>query len=266
MMYTIGELSRITGLSVKALRFYHKKDLLVPRSVDRETKYRYYDKENVEKARMIRTLRSLNLSLEDIQEILRSGEELTIALEKHRQRMQDEVSRYQNIVRQLDHLLKSEEKIVKLLASKISAFEEKYVEEIYVVSTRYIGNYFDSIDILQEMFEKIKGQVTGRPLNLFYEMDFKEKDADVEACLPIASSLVLPKGITARKLSSTKVISCIYSGSFQDFGHVYEEMMEQIKSLDYKMGLPIREVYIKGPDTEKNENDYQTEIQIPIED
>jgi DNA-binding transcriptional MerR regulator len=42
-MFTIGEFSKVTGLSVKTLRFYHEEGLLVPTSVDDATGYRYYD-------------------------------------------------------------------------------------------------------------------------------------------------------------------------------------------------------------------------------
>ena len=49
-MFSIGEFSKITGLPVKTLRFYHEKRLLVPSCVDRETGYRYYDAANAEKS------------------------------------------------------------------------------------------------------------------------------------------------------------------------------------------------------------------------
>lgn len=49
-MYTIGEFSRITGLTVKALRLYHETGLLVPFTVDEDSKYRYYSRENIEKS------------------------------------------------------------------------------------------------------------------------------------------------------------------------------------------------------------------------
>jgi DNA-binding transcriptional MerR regulator len=47
----IGEFSKVTGLSVKTLRFYHEKGILVPSSVDEATGYRFYDSSKVEKAR-----------------------------------------------------------------------------------------------------------------------------------------------------------------------------------------------------------------------
>ena len=50
--YSIGEFSQITGLSVKTLRFYHEKGILIPTSVDEATGYRFYDAAKVEKARV----------------------------------------------------------------------------------------------------------------------------------------------------------------------------------------------------------------------
>ena len=54
--YSIGEFSQITGLSVKTLRFYHERGILVPTSVDGATGYPFYDESKVEKARVIMRL------------------------------------------------------------------------------------------------------------------------------------------------------------------------------------------------------------------
>ena len=45
-MFTIGEFSKITGLSVKTLRFYHEEGLLTPRAVDPSSGYREVDPKN----------------------------------------------------------------------------------------------------------------------------------------------------------------------------------------------------------------------------
>ena len=71
-VFTIGEFSRITGLPIETIRFYHEKNLLLPSSVDSSTSYRYYDQANIEKARAIKYLRSLDISVDDIRNILES--------------------------------------------------------------------------------------------------------------------------------------------------------------------------------------------------
>ena len=58
-MFTIGEFSKVTGLTVKTLRFYHEEGLLEPASVDPRTGYRHYDERQIETARAIAFLRSL---------------------------------------------------------------------------------------------------------------------------------------------------------------------------------------------------------------
>jgi DNA-binding transcriptional MerR regulator len=74
-LYSIGEFSKITGLTVKALRFYHDEGVLTPSCVDRETGYRYYGPEKIETARIIARLRRLDFSLAEIAELLRDIED-----------------------------------------------------------------------------------------------------------------------------------------------------------------------------------------------
>ena len=63
MLYSIGEFSRITGLTVKALRFYHEQGLLSPVHIDLQTGYRYYAAGQAEAARAVKLLRELFLDV-----------------------------------------------------------------------------------------------------------------------------------------------------------------------------------------------------------
>ena len=74
-VFTIGEFSKITGLTVKTLRFYHDRNILVPACVDKQTGYRFYESRQIDKARIITQLRSLEFSLEQISEMLASCED-----------------------------------------------------------------------------------------------------------------------------------------------------------------------------------------------
>ena len=71
---SIGEFSKATGLSVKALRFYHERELLVPTRVDVGSGYRFYDQSNLEVAQVIVSLRELEFPLDDIKSILEGSE------------------------------------------------------------------------------------------------------------------------------------------------------------------------------------------------
>lgn len=67
---SIGEFSRITWLSPKALRLYERRGLLTPDLVDEYTGYRYYRPSQAERARMIALLRRIGMPLGRIGAIL----------------------------------------------------------------------------------------------------------------------------------------------------------------------------------------------------
>jgi DNA-binding transcriptional MerR regulator len=69
MTYSIGELARRTGLTVKTIRYYSDAGLVVP--VDRTAAgYRRYDADAVARLELIRTLRELGLDLATIRRVL----------------------------------------------------------------------------------------------------------------------------------------------------------------------------------------------------
>jgi len=68
--FTIGQISRIKGITIKALRFYERIGVIKPVYTDPETKYRYYAIEQFIQFDVIRALRSLDISPKDIRDIL----------------------------------------------------------------------------------------------------------------------------------------------------------------------------------------------------
>src|SRR5215211_6104432 len=60
-LLTIGEFSRATHLSIKALRHYDDVGLLRPSEVDRDTGYRLYSTAQVPTAQLIRRFRALEM-------------------------------------------------------------------------------------------------------------------------------------------------------------------------------------------------------------
>ena len=67
---SIGEFARRSRLSVKALRLYDERGVLVPARVDEASGYRYYDAAQLEPARLVAMLRQLGLPLAAIKELL----------------------------------------------------------------------------------------------------------------------------------------------------------------------------------------------------
>jgi DNA-binding transcriptional MerR regulator len=67
---SIGEFARRSRLSLKALRLYDERGVLVPSRVDQASGYRYYDIAQLEQARLVVMLRQLQLPLAAIKELL----------------------------------------------------------------------------------------------------------------------------------------------------------------------------------------------------
>jgi DNA-binding transcriptional MerR regulator len=103
----IGDFSRMTHLSVTALRHYHELGLLDPAEVDPGSGYRFYAPEQVQLAQVIRRFRDLGMPLDEIREVLRAPDAAARnrAIVAHMQRMEDELAATQSVVASLRRLL-----------------------------------------------------------------------------------------------------------------------------------------------------------------
>jgi DNA-binding transcriptional MerR regulator len=67
---SIGEFARRSRLSLKALRLYDERGVLVPSRVDRASGYRYYDTAQLDQARLVVMMRELQLPLKTVKQLL----------------------------------------------------------------------------------------------------------------------------------------------------------------------------------------------------
>ena len=65
----IGEFSQLMQVTVKTLRHYEQKGLLLPHDVDNLTGYRYYSIDQMQKLQNIRELQRLGFSLDEVKEL-----------------------------------------------------------------------------------------------------------------------------------------------------------------------------------------------------
>ena len=95
-MKTVKQVSKLTGVSVRALHHYDTIGLLAPTQVT-EAGYRLYDDAAIEKLYMILVFRELGLSLKEIADILHAPDfDRNRILEKQITLMQERVGKLQN--------------------------------------------------------------------------------------------------------------------------------------------------------------------------
>lgn len=268
-MYSIGEFSRITGFSVKALRLYHEKGLLVPSQIDDSSGYRYYDHKNAERARIIKKLKGMEFSLADITDILEDTNdeaEVIDFFEKKRSEILSKIRRQKKVVKNLDQIIQIEKEAMMTMESTEFEVEEKDLDTLLVAGVRYKGKYSDCGEYFGKIARKMGRQISGNPLNLYYDAEYKEEDADIETCYPVKKGKEV-NGITVHELEGGPCVSLIHKGSYDTLGRSYEKLVSYIKEKGYKDKLPSREIYIKGPGMvlKGNPDNYLTELQIMVE-
>ena len=99
----IGAFSRASFLSIKSLRAYHEAGILVPARVDPATGYRTYHASQLIDAAVIARLRSLDLPLEQVREVVqaRDPEVTARVLADHDSTMRQRLADVERIVAEL---------------------------------------------------------------------------------------------------------------------------------------------------------------------
>src|SRR3954453_18574660 len=73
MQYRIGEFARLTGISIKTLRYYDQIGLFQPAAVDPRTRYRLYIPQQLQDLAAVLALKDLGASLNDIRRVRRTA-------------------------------------------------------------------------------------------------------------------------------------------------------------------------------------------------
>ena len=268
-MFSIGEFSKITGLTIKTLRFYHDRGLLTPAWIDGQTGYRYYHARQIDKARVITQLRRLEFSLEQISEIVaKCDDEADILdfLERQRALLEDKMKLYRNVVGSLDRILQTEREA--RMAGQNATFNvvEKTLEPVLIAGVRMKGCYSDCGKGFAKIGKALGRYISGKCMLLHYDHEYKENDADFEACMPIRQAKEVD-GIAVRQLPGGRCVALLHKGRYEELGRSYAKILSFIKEKGYAITLPTREVYVKGPGMifKGNPKNYLTEIQILIE-
>jgi DNA-binding transcriptional MerR regulator/predicted enzyme related to lactoylglutathione lyase len=145
-LLAIGEFSRLTGLPITTLRHYHQAGLLIPGDVDRWTGYRRYRREQAGTAAVIRALRAMELSVEDVGSLLRAAEpEAREIWAAHRDRLLRRIDRFRRSVDVIeDALLGQRLPSLDAIANLINEEAETMVE---TTTCRLMGVTLNAPDV-----------------------------------------------------------------------------------------------------------------------
>lgn len=263
-LMTIGVFSRATLLTVKALRNYHQSGLLVPAQVDPDTGYRAYHVGQLADAAVIRKLRMLEVSLEDISTIMtaRDSDVTSKVLTQHLALMEDRLATTRSIV---DELLVGNEQPAILTPPTIIEVPHTHLASITAMVAReayadFLGRAYDTLFAALE----IKGMVPSGPAGACYPSMVEETE-EVMAFVPVTEPFSVGDGsVSITELPARRVASITHRGGYDDIGDSYQALGRWVALNAVPLDEPVREHYLVSYNETDDPSAFVTEVHWPV--
>jgi DNA-binding transcriptional MerR regulator len=264
-MFRIGDFSRLSQVSVKALRFYDEVGLLKPTYVDRDTGYRYYSVTLLPRLNRILALKELGLPLGEILHLL-EGDLPAPRVRELLQNRKAEISR--RIEREQAQLAEVNSWLALIeQAGRVPDYEVtiKRVEPRLVASVRdTLSSYADA----DELFDELQSNFTqrGAPLErgaIWHTCANQRRSINCEAMVFLREPAQAKGRAQVYELPAASVACVVHHGSDETSERAYVAARSWIKSHGYTIAGPNRELYWQG-DVAQADDSGVTEIQFPI--
>ena len=266
----IGEFSKMMQVTVKTLRYYEQKGLLVPDEVDEWTGYRYYNIAQMQRLNTIRGLQRQGFSLEDIKGLLEDG--------SHMPSIDLLTAKIAETERQIQMLMKRHNQLLKWMDShkEINSMEKFSIQslpEIIVASHREIIPDYGALGMLcvntiaPEM-QRLACQCPppGYCFTIEHGKEYRLADIDIEYCEQVEEIGVDSSIIQFKRLSAVPKALCMkHVGPYERFYESYTEAFCYMKEHSYQMAGHPRTCYIDGAWNQEDPEQWLSIIQIPIE-
>ena len=264
-MLKIGDFSKLSHLTIKALRFYEKEGLLKPASIDEWNNYRFYETSQLETAARIKSYRQLGLSIEEIKAVFAGTDVKEILQEKSWS------------LRKEKHLIESRLSIIEsIMEDKEMKYQvtEKVIPEKIVYTAETVLKVYSDImqwipSVGQECLELNPGMKCAEPPYEFCEYpdgEYKETDIHIRHNEAVTSFGKENDHISFKTLPEANVLSIYHKGPYSNIGEAYAFLMKYAEQNGYTTAGLIRECYIDGIWNKESEEEWLTEIQLPIEE
>lgn len=270
-MLSIGEFSRICKVSAKTLRYYAEIGLIMPEEVNPENGYRYYSIEQLQTMLFINRLKSYNFSLEEIKAVLDAGElweeELYGALLTKEQEIKNQLERYERSLQQLDQDLNNLRQGKSMMAY-LDEIEVQLAEipQMYLLSLRQMVRESEFPDMYSHCFGRLFQKVqdwhlttAAPPMVIFHNDEFTPFGLDTEFAVPVKEYVT-----GTRDFNPGLCLKTVVRGSYTLLSSVYAKQMEWAEKEGYEHTDSLFEVYVTDPSDTANENEFITEVYLPV--
>jgi len=266
----IGEFSQLMQVTVKTLRHYEQKGLLIPDEVDEWTGYRYYSIEQMQKLQAIRDLQRLGFSLDEIKDLCDSYS-CTPTIDQLTEKIEETEAQLRQLIARRDRLI--DWRNARKQMTTMEKFSIQSLPEIIVASHREILPNYAAIGpmcvnkIGPEMQRLgCKCPPPGYCFTVEHDREYKPTDVDIEYCEQVEEMGEDSAIIQFKRLPAIPKALCMkHIGPYERF---YESFIEAFRYIDEQGYKPIgqhRTCYIDGVWNQEDPEKWLSVIQIPIE-
>ena len=265
-MFKIGTFSKMNMVTVKTLHHYEVLGLLLPERVDTATGYRYYSSDQLSRLHAILALRQMGLTLDEVAECLQ-GQDVEEILRAKQDRLETEIREHTQKLSRISNYLDNP-KGVDIMSYQVVI---KALPEVIVASRRLvIPNYDALFTVVPEMGEEMKrlGCVCAIPpycFNRYHDGEYKEENIDVEICEAIVEAKADTDMVKFQTMQKVPQAACtLHKGPYSTIRHAYAAVIQWCEANGYEISGVARESFIDGIWNKESEEDWLTEIQIPV--
>lgn len=268
--YQIGQVSKICNIPIKTLRYYDDIGLLKPKRVDQSSNYRYYSHQQLSSINAIKHFKSAGFSLKEIGLLIERND-----LQYNKQMVERKCVEIEKTISELS-ILKNR---LKLYVQHRECNEENQTHSIdievkqipvsYVAYSRYKGlctpdEFYLRFTKLNNLIEKNNLYMTGTMMAVYYDdyRNFDYSNADIEVCVTVSKNE--EKEAIVRKFGGFLAVVAYHYGSYKTMSNTYKKMLSWIEKNDFTFLGGAIENYIIDVVTTICEDDYITEIILPV--
>ncbi len=263
-MLTIGEFSKISRVSKKALRYYDQIGLIKPGYVNSDSGYRYYEVSQLRTMLLISRLKQYQFSLPEIAAVISKNDDnyLRELILSKKSELKSHISNQQALLKQMEQDIEKIERCENFMHTEYLV-KTVVFEPINIYSIRKkmsLKDFSEAFGELSAGLGKNRLKQAGPFLSLYHDEDFNPDYTDIEVGAVVSDS----KGDGVRRLDPGLCCFTTRIGAYDDFSPCYAALAEWVEQEGYVISGPAIELYIKGYGNNVSPDEYVTEIYYPI--
>lgn len=265
----IGDFSRMTYLTVKALRYYHDVGLLQPSSIDESSGYRSYEVSQVPIAQVIRRLRELDMPLEDVRAVVEAPDldSRNKAIAEHLKRMEDRLSQTRDTVRSLRSLLQRPPAAPDVTIRAVPAQSALSIRETVRLedATDWAGPAYAE---LRDALARSGLERSGVDACLFSDEFFQDHEGVLQPFIPVTGVAQPRPALGGRvewlQIPATELAIMVHHGPGGSIDETYAQLGSYVTKRAIGVAGPMWENFVvSGFDTD-DASQHRTEVGWPI--